>query len=171
MKIEDQSATLNLAAGTKKSQRGTFALRLTSMIDMFTILLVFLLKSYSAEGQIVTITEDLRLPESTSEKAPKVTSVVAVTSEWLLLDGRPVDKVENVLSEDNLLIDKLHDQLLQLRAISEGIGGMSDQMKGFHGQIAIQGDREITFDLLKRIMLTCGQVGYNNMLLTVMQKE
>ena len=66
---------------------------------------------------------------------------------------------------------KLKTFYLQLRAITEGIGGISDQMKGFQGQIAIQGDKEITFDLLKRIMLTCGQVGYNNMLLTVMQKS
>ncbi len=171
MKIENESTAFKVAAGSKRSKRGSFTLRLTSMIDMFTILLVFLLKSYSAEGQIVTVSKDLHLPESTSELAPKVTSVIYVTSEWILLDGRPVEKIENILSTNNLLIEKLHDSLLQLRAITEGIGGISDQMKGFQGQIAIQGDKEITFDLLKRIMLTCGQVGYNNMLLTVMQKS
>ncbi|NOY59645.1 MAG: hypothetical protein GXO75_12065 [Calditrichaeota bacterium] len=170
MKIENEATTFKVAAGSKRSKRGAFTLRLTSMIDMFTILLVFLLKSYSAEGQIVTVSKDLRLPESTSELAPRVTSVISVTSEWILLDGRPVEKIKNIQSTNTLLIEKLHDSLLQLRAITEGIGGISDQMKGFQGQISIQGDKDITFNLLKRIMLTCGQVGYNNMFLTVMQK-
>ena len=155
----------------KKSKRGTFTLRLTSMIDMFTILLVFLLKSYSAEGQIVTVTKDLKLPESTSQKPPQVASVVSVTHDWILLDGRPVEKIDTVLKQPDLLIQNLYDQLLQLRAITESIGGISDRMGGFKGQIAIQGDRDITFDLMKRIMLTCGKVGYNNMHLTVMQIE
>ena len=66
---------------------------------------------------------------------------------------------------------KLTEAIVKLREITRGIGQMSEQMGGFQGNIAIQGDREITFDLLKKIMLTCGQVGYNNMLLTVTQKE
>ncbi len=170
VKIEEQQTVLRLATGNKRTKRGVFALKLTSMIDMFTILLVFLLKSYSAEGQIVTLSKDLVLPESTSEKAPKVTSVISITNEWILVDGRPIDKIETVLFQEELLIDNLHDELLKLRAMSEGIGEISNQMKGFQGNISIQADREITFNLLKRIMLTCGEVGYNNMLLTVLQK-
>jgi biopolymer transport protein ExbD len=170
-KIEEQQGALKLAPGNTRAKRGTFALRLTSMIDMFTILLVFLLKSYSAEGQIVTITKDLRLPESTSQIQPKVTSVIAITSEWLLLDGRPVEKIEAVINQQGLLIESLHDELSRLRTISEGISEISNQMRGFRGNIAIQGDRDIHFQLLKRIMLTCGQVGYNNMMLMVTQSE
>ena len=94
-----------MATGNKRTKRGVFALKLTSMIDMFTILLVFLLKSYSAEGQIVTLSKDLVLPESTSEKAPKVTSVISITNEWILVDGRPIDKIETVLFQEELLID------------------------------------------------------------------
>ena len=70
VKIEEQQTVLRLATGNKRTKRGVFTLKLTSMIDMFTILLVFLLKSYSAEGQIVTLSKDLVLPESTSEMEP-----------------------------------------------------------------------------------------------------
>lgn len=172
MKIEEHEHIPNMAIGNRRSKRGIFSLRLTSMIDMFTILLVFLLKSYSAEGQIVTVTKDLSLPESTSQKAPEVASVISVTNQWILLDGRPVEKIETVLSQEDLLILNLHDQLLQLRNITESIGGISDRdIVGFKGKIAIQGDRNITFELMKRIMLTCSKVGYNNMQLTVMQSE
>ena len=171
MNVEEHDQTFTIVTGHKRAKRGSFTLRLTSMIDMFTILLVFLLKSYSAEGQIVTVTKDLKLPVSTSEKSPELTSVVSVTTEWILLDGRPVERIETILSQSDLLIPNLHDELLQLRAITESIGGISDRMAGFKGKIAIQGDRNITFELMKRIMLTCGKVGYTNMHLTVMQKE
>ena len=170
MDIEKQS-TFKLATGTKRLGRGTFGLRLTSMIDMFTILLVFLLKSYSAEGQIMTITQDLRLPESTSQQAPTTMSIIAITQEWILVDGRPVRRIDAVLSDDELLIPALQQELIRLRQMSEGIGELSANMQGFRGSIAIQGDREITFDLVKRIMLTCGRVGYNNMHLAVLEKE
>ena len=162
---------IDLNAHRRRANRGTFTLKLTSLIDMMTILLVFLLKSYSAEGQIITVTQDLRLPQSTSEIRPRITSVVAITTEWILLDGRPLERVDNVRDAERLIILPLQSELSRLRAISQGIGDMSSQMSGFQGNLAIQGDRDITFDLLKKIMLTCGQVGYNNMLLTVLQKE
>ncbi len=163
--------TFKFAQGTARTKRGTFTLRLTSMIDMFTILLVFLLKSYSADGQIMTVAQDLRLPESTSQKQPAVMSVIALTTEWLLVDGRPIERLDTILNDDNMLIETLQAELQRLRSLSEGIGELSSQMQGFQGNIAIQGDKDITFDLLKRIMLTCGRVGYNNMNLAVLEKE
>ena len=168
MSITGSSAQMRIPRRTKK---GAFKLRLTSMIDMFTILLVFLLKSYSAEGQIVTVTKDLKLPESTSQVQPRVTSVIALTLEWILLDGRPVVRIEEVQTSEGLVIPELRQELLRLRAITEGIGEISSQMSGFKGSIAIQADQDMTFELIKKIMLTCGQVGYNDLLLTVMQKE
>jgi biopolymer transport protein ExbD len=165
------NSSFQLAVGSSKPKRGTFALRLTSMIDMFTILLVFLLKSYSAEGQIMTITKDLRLPESTATKPPSIASVVAINREWILLDGRPVEEIKNIESDDNLLIECLYNELKKLRDLTVGIGQLSENMVGFRGTIAIQGDKELPFSLLKRIMLTCGQVGYNNMLLAVTMLE
>ncbi|MDQ7052348.1 MAG: hypothetical protein Q9P14_05455 [candidate division KSB1 bacterium] len=68
------------------------------MIDMFTILLVFLLKSYSAEGQIITLSKDLRLPDSTAEKPPISSPIIMATQEWLLLDDEqivPIDEIVN----------------------------------------------------------------------------
>jgi biopolymer transport protein ExbD len=166
--------TQNFPLISSKRRRGTSStlqLRLTSMIDMMTILLVFLLKSYSTEGQISAITKDLRLPESTAQTSPRVTSVVSITSQWVLLDGRPIEKISSILSSESLLVEGLDRELKNLRKVSETIGNMSSHLSGFQGTITIQADRNITFDLLKRIMLTCGQVGYNNMMLAVLQKE
>ena len=159
------------AQRARRSKKATFAIRLTSMIDIFTILLVFLLSNYSSEGHIISVSEDLHLPESTSLMKPKVASVISLTSEWILVDGRPIEKIKDAMAQNDLFISTLNDELMKLRAFSEGVGEISSDLKGFQGQIAIQGDRNITFELLKKIMLTCGSVGYNNMLLTVMQKE
>jgi len=140
------------------------------MIDMFTILLVFLLKSFSVEGQIVTVTQDLRLPESTAQKAPQPASVVAITNEYILIDERQVATLREVNESNELLIPRLADGLKNLRAVSEAVGQMSNDM-GFTGKITIQGDKEIPYQILKKVMFTCGQIGYNDILLVVTKIE
>ncbi len=142
------------------------ALKLTSMIDMFTILLVFLLKSYSAEGQIMSVAPDLKLPESTAQKAPQTTSIVAITEEAILLDGKKLTTVDRVMSNKELIIPELLNELQRLKSLSERVGELSSDM-GFTGKISIQGDRELPYLIIKKIMFTCGKVGYNDMLLAV----
>ena len=162
---------INIVGAARRNRRGGFSLQLTSMIDMFTILLVFLLKSFSTEGQIMTVTRDLRLPESSSRQAPTVLSVIAVTQEWLLVDGRPIVRLTDIGPQSPLVIQPLKEELTKLRSLSEGIGGLSAGLQGFSGSMAVQGDRDIPFEVLKRIMLTAGQVGYSNLHLAVLEKE
>ncbi len=171
MNIDDKAHLINLSKSTKHRGRGTASLKLTSMIDMFTILLVFLLNQYSAEGQIMTLTKDLNLPASTSQLQPRVTSIISITQEWILVDGRPVERIENIVTDEKLIIAPLYSELTKIKSITQGINTITDQMGGFKGNITIQGNYDITFDLLKRVMLTCGTTGYNNMLLAVAQIE
>jgi len=144
----------------------TFALKLTSMIDMFTILLVFLLKSYSAEGQIMSVSPDLKLPNSTAQKAPVTTSIIAVTEEMILLDGQPIAKVADVMRSNQLLIPALLNDLKTKRHISEKIGEIHTDI-GFTGKISIQADKELPYLIIKKIMFTCGRVGFNDIMLAV----
>ena len=164
------SASPLLIAGKRSKKKPNFSLRLNSLLDMFTILLVFLLKSFSSEGQIVTVSKELRLPESTSEKAPKVAPIISVTREWIILDDKPLVKIVEVDGGGELLIKPLYQGLLQSRAFAEKLGQMDERM-GFHGTVDIMGDRDTPFAVLKRVMYTCGQVGFNNMLLAVYQQE
>ncbi|RPI03302.1 MAG: biopolymer transporter ExbD [Calditrichaeota bacterium] len=171
MILNSEDSLINIVNRNRRNRRGMAVLQLTSMIDMFTILLVFLLKSFSAEGQIMTITRDLRLPESTSRDVPRSMSVISVTSEWILVDGRSVVNLSAITTDSPLMINGLKEELERLRLLSEQIGNLSTNLQGFRGSIAIQGDRDIPFDILKRIMFTCGQVGYNNINLAVLEKE
>jgi len=158
------SNKFNIAS--RRTRGSDLRLRLTSMIDMFTILLVFLLKSYSAEGQIVTIAKDLRLPDSTAEKPPVATPIIIVTQDWLLLDDEQLISIKKLAYGKRLEIRPLRARLVQKRRLAEKLGTMDASLR-FKGDITIQGDKEIPFRILKKIMYTCGQTGYNNIHLAV----
>jgi biopolymer transport protein ExbD len=161
----------------KKTQRGklgapvkSFRPQLTSLIDVMTILLIYLLKSFSAEGQIITVSKDLMLPESSSEKRPEATAVITVNNTYILAEGEKLVTVISVLESKNLVIDELAHWLSQRRTVTERISQYSTKTK-FEGKVTIQGDKKIRFRLLKKIMYTCGQQGYNNFSLAVLRKE
>jgi len=159
-------------ADAKRSKRTTqITLKLTSMIDMFTILLVFLLKSYSAEGEIMSVSPDLKLPESTAQKSPQTASIVSVTEDLILMDGHEVAKISDVLRSDQNLIPQLMNDLKRKRQISEQVGAISTTDIGFTGKISIQADRELPYLIIKKIMYTCGQVGFNDIMLAVTKPD
>ncbi len=168
--FEEDNEYLFVVKPRRSKSISSFTLRLTAMIDMFTILLVFLLMSFSVEGEIMSVAKDLHLPESTAQTPPKAAPILVVTNEWIILDGTPVEKVATVLSQQDNIINPLKTQLQQIRSFSENLEQLDANMR-FKGNIAIQGDKEIPFGLLKKIMFTCGQVGFNDMLLAVNQAE
>ena len=168
--FEEENDHLFIVKPRRSKSISSFTLRLTSMIDMFTILLVFLLKSFSVEGEIMSVARDLHLPESTAQTPPKAAPILVVTNEWIILDGTPVEKVATVLNQQGSIINPLKTQLQQIRAFTEDLARLNANMR-FKGNIAIQGDKDIPFGLLKKIMFTCGQVGFNDMLLVVNQAD
>jgi len=137
-----------LARQARKARgSGDVKLNITSMMDMFTIILVFLLKSFSTEGQLVTPATGLLLPTSSVERTAK----------------------EALCDQKDFMIPRLYDVLSkyakEARKSSEMFG------KDFSGEITIQGDVSIPYKLLTRIMYTCGQSGYPVMNLIVYRKE
>lgn len=165
---------LPLMLGYKKSKaviRGKdkkVTLNLTSMIDMFTILVVFLLKSYSAEGQIVTLSDALTLPESRAEQKVELNLEIIVTNDAIVVDGEPIVFVdESIMREGNpipILVDRLSDHLeytRQMRGITD-----TEEMK-----VNIQGDVATQAILLQRVMSSCAQAGYATQNLTVIKVE
>lgn len=143
--------------------------QLTSMVDAVVLLLIYLLQSFSAEGEIITVSKMLMLPESSAQKKPKVTVVIAATQEQILAENQPVAQVGEVLSTDDLLIPGLSQWLRDRRETTEKIGRYSDKTK-FTGEVTIQGDKRIKFRLLKKILYTCGQEGFNNFQFAVQKK-
>ena len=152
-----------------KTDFGEARLQLTSMMDMFTIILVFLLKTYSTHGQLINPSEDLTLPSSMTQQMPELGLDVTVSSDWILVNGKPVEKVTNVESRDGYIIPGLQDELA--RYAHEA--GRMEEMYGarFSGKVTIQGDKHLPYRLLIKVMATCGQSDYPNMRLVVYREE
>jgi biopolymer transport protein ExbD len=154
---------------------GKVSLNLTSMMDMFTIILVFLLKTFSTDGQLIQPSDHLQLPKSTVEKSPEIALDVAVTLKEILVNDSPVlietDKDPNklVAAEYSRIITPLYERLLIFANESKKMEALYGTE--FSGKVTIQGDYKLPFSLLVKIMYTCGQAEFGNMRLVVYKKN
>jgi biopolymer transport protein ExbD len=146
-------------------------LQITSMIDVFTILLVFLLKSYSSETHLIQMAEAVRLPASTAQEAIQPAVAVAFNDQALYLDGELlIQDVSPFVASDELLIEPLFNALSAMATRSKEIAEKNPSVV-FTGEVVLQGDREIPFRLLKKVIHTAGQAEYVNQSLAVLQEE
>lgn len=160
-----------LRKGRADKSLKAFKPQLTSLIDVMTILLIYLLKSFSSEGEIVTLSKDLMLPESSAKKKPQLTVVLTINNKYILAENKDyLTSVDKVLSTDDLIIPELNNWLKKRRKTTKEIEKHSSETK-FTGDITIQADKHIRFRLLKKIMYTCGRQGYNNFSLAVLKRE
>jgi biopolymer transport protein ExbD len=148
-----------------KTDPGEARLQLTSMMDMFTIILVFLLKTYSTQGQLISASQDLTLPSSKIEKPAEVALDVTVSKDWILVNGKPVESTPNLESMSGYIIPLLQGELLKYAREAEKM----EELYGakFSGKVTIQGDKDLSYKTLIKIMATCGQSRYPNMRLIV----
>ncbi len=144
-------------------RKGRAAIQLVSLMDIFTILVFFLLVN-SANVQNVPSTKTLKLPSSTAEQAPKETVVVMVNSNNILVQGREITTTgKAITAKDDVIADLLTE--LNHQHSRQADGGQVG------GDITIMGDRQIPYLLLKKIMVTCTKANYTNISLAVMRKS
>lgn len=142
---------------------GTFRPQLTSLIDVMTILLVFLIKSFSVEGHLITPSPDLELPVSTSLKEPKSMFSIEITKSSILSEGELITDIEEFEDSDSLNIPHLFDwMLLQKSKIADTLRSR---------EVLIQSDKEIEFNIVKRVMYTCSKAGFVDFSVLVLQEE
>ena len=141
----------------------TPALNLVSLMDIFTILVFFLLVSSSNTQQLPS-SKDLRLPTSSSQTVPDETLVIAVTQEDVLVKGISVAKVAEVLAGSNEVIPGLKEELDFLAAGSNPAGA------GQGRRVTIMGDENISYDLVRKILTTCQQANYTRIAFAAVQK-
>jgi len=126
----------------KGRARSPSPLPLTSMMDILTVLLLFLLKSFVVEGEVITPVPGVDLPKSTSEDLPEATVVVAIFDNTVMLDGQMVVKVEGADPAGDLLIPRLAERLGQARARKAEIARLRGEEADDQTRIAIQGDQD-----------------------------
>lgn len=145
--------------------RSLVDLNLVSLIDIFTILIFFLLANAS-EVEVLPSAKAVRLPESTAEKSPKETVVVVVSSEDILVQGRKVASVEEAMKTEGDLIAPLKAEL-DYQA-GRALIRKENEPKG--KAITIMGDKEIPYRLLRKIMVTCARANFSDLSFAVIQK-
>lgn len=141
------------------------SLNMNSMMDMMTIILLFLLKSYSTTGALATQSESLKLPESVRTIKPKKELNVSIAKDVILVNEQPVMLTADVRPNE-IIIPKLESKLREYAQMQKNLE--IEVGKEFTHEVIIQGDQSIPYELLFRVMYTCGQSEFNKMrLLTV----
>jgi len=144
------------------SGAGAPMLRMTALMDIFSTLLLFLLKSFVAEGQASTVTPGVTLPSSVAQSEPHDAPVLAVTGEFIALEGKAIERSEAALQSAGLEVPALYEALVDLR---ESVPAHEDGVY----RVVIQGDRGIEFRLLQRVMYTSQLAGWTDVSLAVLQ--
>jgi biopolymer transport protein TolR len=144
--------------------------QMTSLVDVLTVLVFFLLKNFSSEGEIMTPSKNLELPESTAKVRPASELTVAISQNHILVDGTPVALVSEETGRQGTDIPGLAKFLDEKRKQTEEIS-LYDKNVAFDGKLTIQGDRKIPYWLLQKVLATCGENGYSSFSLAVMKKS
>lgn len=171
-----------------KVKRG-FELQLTSMMDMLVILVVFMLKSYSASTSNLTASPNIKLPTSTTEELPADSANLIIEPTGILFENEKVASFtdqdhyeldQKTLSESGRKILPLFDAMVRAREKTENLmskavwkdpqGNVTSPPK-FHGTIVIQADKSLKYDLLKKVMYTAGAAQFKVFKLATIKKE
>jgi len=146
-------------------------LSLTSMMDVMTIILVFLIKQVDTEGQLVTAAENLVLPVSTSTKVPKEVSLgLIVDHNWVLVDGQQIVETKVVSEQDSLLVAALDAVLKEKRETEKAALLAKGESDEGGGNIIVQLDKNTYYDIMFKVMATCGASGFTNVAFAVTMK-
>ena len=145
----------------ERNQKRNATLNMVSLMDIFTILVFFLLVN-ATSTEVLPSPKNIVLPEAAAEKLPALNLVIAVDERVIRLQGKPVVTVKDALRGNKTSIKPLYEAL---REASVTVKGIADK-KG----VTIMGDQEIPYGLLKKIMLTCAGANYTNISFAVTQK-
>ena len=162
------------AEGLKKKRKikrqPESGLIITSLIDVFVIVLVFLMRTVSSEGNLVTSADNLVLPLSAHSKSPTEVSLVIIGDpEEISVDDQPLAKVEAVKLQDTLIIKPVLDVLLKKRE-EEKKAEILGVIKESTGKVVVELDKNTPYSVVTRIMATCGFAGYSNIKFAVAKK-
>jgi len=146
-------------AGLKAST----SVNLISMMDILTVLLLFLLKSYSAGGEVMVPQPGVKLPESTSESSPQASLIISIDGDAIRLGSEKVASVADVVASGDAGIPSLAERL---PAAAHEESSTAAKVT----PVTIQGDRNIEYSLLRKVMFTLSQSGYDNVSLAVLRK-
>lgn len=151
-------------AERKARNNSSLDMNLVALIDIFTILIFFLMSSAGIE--VLTTARAIKLPESTAEKTPRETVVITVSATDIVVDGRKVASVDEALAAQDDLIAPLKAEL-DVMASRQTIRKENEAQAR---AITIMGDKAIPYRLLRKVMYTAARANYADVAFAVTQK-
>jgi biopolymer transport protein TolR len=149
-----------------KRNKQKAGLNMVSLMDIFTILVFFLLVS-ATESESLPSMKDIKLPESTAEQKPKENIVILVSNNNIVVQGKNIVATKRVLNSRSSVIPELAQAL---NNITKEKARRTDEKKIKKRGVTIMGDKKIPYELLKKIMLTCAGTDFTNISLAVVHK-
>lgn len=154
-----------------RKMRKASPLNLVSLMDIFTILVFFLLVNSSSTQQLPN-KKDLQLPTSAAKKSPKETLVLVITPDSILVQGRHVTEVAAWMNSEEDVIAPLEKELRlhgsSRQLATEPVLDEQDEVQG--AAITIMGDENIPYELLRKVLATCQQANYTEIAFAAHQK-
>ena len=141
-------------------------LNLVSLMDVFTILVFFLLVN-SSSSDIMEQPKSIKLPESVVDSKPRETIIVLVTEENVLVQGDVVMSTADVIASKEAVMQPIQDRLLQQQ---KKVIGFNTKTVAQSKEVTVLAHRSLPFKLLKKVMSSCTSAGYGKISLAVIQK-
>lgn len=142
-------------------------LNLVSLMDIFTILVFFLLVS-SSNVQQLPQKKDIHLPTSISQKVPDENIVITVSTRAILVQGRQVEDLDAVIGSKSEFIDGLQKELVFQASNSRMGNGINSEGKG--RAVTVMGDEDMSYEVLRKILATCREANYTQIAFAAYQK-
>jgi len=141
-------------------------LNLTSLMDVFTILVFFLLVN-SSSSEVLAPPKNITLPDSVVETKTKETVVILVTEETIMVQGEVVVSVEDVAHSKQDAIVEISNKL---ESVKQNVIGVSTKTVAKSREVTILSHKKVPFKVLRKVMSSCTFAGYENISLAVIQK-
>ena len=138
-------------------------LNVVPMVDMMTMLVIFLLQQFSSTGEVLYMQKDIKLPDARHGQMIEIAPVVAVSAQQIVVTGVKVADIPDLDRDSGYLnIPALEERLRDEKKRWEFIH-KSDPGTKWDGIVNIQADKAVPFRIVKRVMYSCGVAGYFNM--------
>jgi biopolymer transport protein ExbD len=155
------------AERTVKRKQGAVVINIVSLIDIFAILVFYLLVN-ALVVEVIPSPRSLKLPESAIKEQPRQTVTIIVTAEDVLVDNRSVMSTQQALKADVKLLAPLKSALL-LAPLMQVEGDTQNRLT--RGEVNIVADKSIPYSLLKKVMATCTDTRFARISLAVVEKK
>ena len=150
-----------------RSKKKPPSLSLTSLMDVFTILVLYLLVNQGT-GADIDPPKSIKLPDSIAETSPRQTIILAVNDATVSLQGQVIANISEVLETKSDYVESIRQDMAKLKEFSTTQGG---QVAANNTEVTILADRAVPFKVLKKLMSTSSSAGFDKISLAVNQKE